>query len=424
MGAPVLAGAVLASALVAAGPQEAAAGLDHAVSCPTGSGVSGQVGGVAAAARVDLYAEPKPEPSSMKVGDASYLTHLGSSQVTTGGCYAIGWPSAATLRRAADDYGVLNLRLVVQRGQRLQMRVFPGFLSRTQRGFVMRSESGTALGLGLDRPIAVGPASVSGGLTESFTSTESEPARLAGATSLRGRPAPVTVSRSDLANLPRALAEQAPSGVRYLLERRFRDRPAAVGQYWSNTKRARERYVYSGGATSSLGAGWSVSGANGSYSASQTWTTSTDNSMGFPVARGKAHRIYRTYFSYGKFAYQVYDYLSGRWYTAGHMVRRIRWEGGQGSLAGPSTPTSSAGFCKPFKKGGYWNSGTTHAVTWSNGVDLTAGMKGVLGSLSLSSSSGFSRLAHNHVTFVGKARLCGWHGRLTGRPGALIARRS
>ncbi len=421
-GAFLLAGGVLATTLAGGGPHLASASSRATTSCPTSRGVSGSVGRVAVETRVDLYAEPKPEPSSLKVGDASYPRHLGSSQVTKDGCYAVPWPSATVMRRAADSHGVLNLRLVVQRSGQLQMRVFPGFLTRSAAGFTMRSGSGAASVAALGRAISAEQSSVEGELTESFASAGAWPARV-DATSLRGRTAAVAVSTSDVATLPRELTARAPSGVRYVLERRFRDRPAAVGQYWSNTKRARERYVYAGGATSSLGAAWSVSGANGSYSASQTWTTATDNSMGFPVARGKAHRIYRTYFSYGKFAYQVYNYLAGKWNTVGHIVRRIRWEGGQGSLAGPSTPTSSADFCKPFKRGGYWNSGTTHAMTWSNGVDLTAGMKGVLGSLSLSSSSGFSRLAHNHVTFAKKARLCGWHDRLTGRPGALIARR-
>ena len=126
--------------------------------------------------------------------------------------------------------------------------------------------------------------------------------------------------------------------------------------------------------------------------------------------------------SYGKFAYQVYDYLSGRWYTAGHIVRRIRWESGMGSMGAPETPKSPAIWCQPFLKGGSTNTHTSHAVTWSNGVDLSGAMKGVLGSVSLSSSSGFTREAHNHVAFTGRARLCGWKGALNGSPGALIAR--
>ncbi|CUR55606.1 exported hypothetical protein [metagenome] len=416
-----IAGGLLASTLATANPQVAVSKAGGPMSCRPSTGVSGYVGSADAATRVDLYAEPKP--TAMKVGDASYLTHLGSSQVSQDGCYAIAWPAAKSLRRAADPYGVLNLRLVVQRGPRLEMRVFPGFLSSSDDGFLLRSTQGAAARRPLGRLASDEQGAVSGRLTQSFSSASAESMRLDDSVSLRGRAAPLEVHRSDLATLPRRLAWQASSGTRYVLERRFRDRPVAVGQFWSNTKRSRERWVYADGASSSLGAAWSVSGVNGSYSASQTWTTSTDNSMGFPKARGKAHRIYRTFFSYGKFAYQVYDYINGRWRTVGHIVRRIRWEGGIGTLKGPRTPTSPQNYCKPFRKGTDWDSGTTHAMTWSDGVSLSAGMKDVLGSVTLSSSSGFSRLAHNHVAFVGKARLCGLHGGLTDRPGALIARR-
>lgn len=195
-----------------------------------------------------------------------------------------------------------------------------------------------------------------------------------------------------------------------------------VGQWWSTNANVEQRWVYGKGASSELGAAWSLSGAPGSFTGSKTSTSSVDAAVTFPLATGKAGNLYRTYFKFGEYDLQEYDYITGKWYYIGTWVRKTSWERGAVVTSGLAVPKSNPDNCKPYAPDAEDDSAVSTAVTWTDGISLSPAMKGRLLDVTLSSRTGFTTTAKNHVHFLKWGRLCGRYGPLS-HPGALIARK-
>jgi hypothetical protein len=195
-----------------------------------------------------------------------------------------------------------------------------------------------------------------------------------------------------------------------------------VGQWWSTTPNVKQRWVYGKGASSELGAAWSLSGAPGSFSGSKTYSSSVDASVTFPLTTGRAGKLYRSFFKMGKYDLQEYDYITSTWYYIGTMVPKTSWERGTALTSGLAVPTSDPGNCQKYLARSDDDSAVSAAMTWTDGISLSPAMKGLLLNVTLSSRTGFTTTAKNHVHFLKRGRLCGRYGPLS-HPGALIARK-
>ncbi len=184
----------------------------------------------------------------------------------------------------------------------------------------------------------------------------------------------------------------------------------------------RQRWVYGKGASSAFGSAWSLSGAAGSFSRSKSYTSTIDGSVTFPVVRGKAGYLFRSNFKMGKYDLQEYDYVTARWYYVGTSVRKTSWERGIGWTPLSTVPASVPRFCQPYLSGSGDQTTVSKAVTWTDGISLSQAMQGILIGVTLSSRTGFTTTATNHVHFNRRGRLCGRYGPLS-HPGALIARK-
>lgn len=366
-----------------------------------------------AGASVDLYTDP--DLSKLKVGQSANLIKLGSATTDSDGCFQV--PATAAWTSSAK-FGTLDVRAFIHRPDQLEMRVVPVAVAKSSAG---------ATTISTPRELSAAMAAASEPVFETFTGTEM--VAPAGAVASVGSSAsgykPVaaraasTPASAFLKDPPTA---RGGGGTRWTKIDDFGKRPVLVGQWWSKTPNVEQTWRYSQGATSSLEAAFTLAGDGGEYKHSETNTTSTTSSVGFPKVTGKAGKYFRTYFAYGRYKLEEFDYVTGRWYYIGKWVRRTTWERGQQITSGVSVPATKPENCSRYAKGGDDTTETSTAVTWTDGVSLSGTMKGILGSISLSSRTGFEKAATNYVLFTARGRLCGVYGPLS-KPGALVARK-
>jgi len=361
---------------------------------------------------VSLYAEPSEAVMRNLVVDAAAnFTFLGTTTTTLDGCFNI--PMTSAWLAAADAQGRLDLRVMINRPTQIEMRVLPIVVTATPAGGAQLAVAPATVSL------VDGDSAVQGSLVENFTGTTGQ-AQIDGAVDTTDGSAPVNQAvSSDFALAP--TTTPATNGVRWVLRQDYGQRSTVVGQWWSNTAGVTESWIYGKSSSSELGAAWSQSGAPGSYSRSKTYTSTTDATVQFPDATGKAGQFYRSFFKYGKYDMQVWDYIAGRWFYVGTGIRRTSWERGTAVTTGLAVPSSNTDNCSPYAAGSTDNSSVSKAVTWTDGVSLSVPMQVALASVTLSSRTGFTTTAKNHVHFSAKGRLCGRFGPLS-HPGALIAR--
>lgn len=399
---PLLSGSLLPAA-------SAASAAADGVCAGRADAVTGYVGSASAplpAAEVVVHADP--DLADLRVGESARLPRLGSATTDAAGCFTIparpDWAAAA-----ASAGGVLDLRVTVHRPGGLELRVVPVVVARTAAGDLRLRPGDGASGPGVRArftgeetasPAAGAIATTSGG---------------AAAASIASAPAPPVVAD--------ALLARAPGQLRWVKKADYGKRPVLVGQWWSKNPGTVERWIYSKGATSALEAAFTLAGEHGVYAHSETNSTAITSTVKFPRARGKAGKLYRTYFGYGRFVLQQYDYVSGKWVYIGTWVRRTSWERGTQVTSNVPVPPSSGKHCAPYLRDSEDTTQTSAAVTWSDGVQLSGRMKAVLGGVTLSSRTGFTDVATNHVRFATRrGRLCGVYGPLSA-PGALLARK-
>ena len=119
---------------------------------------------------------------------------------------------------------------------------------------------------------------------------------------------------------------------------------------------------------------------------------STDATVTFPAARGKAGNYYRSYFRYAKYIHWYCDTVACG--AGGYTIRPYSWERGTQVTTGVRVPEVKRDNCSPYKKGSTDNSRGSKAVTWTNGVSIGGDLASALGlNIALSSQTGFTSSA-------------------------------
>ncbi|WP_284537051.1 hypothetical protein [Nocardioides sp. T2.26MG-1] len=311
----------------------------------------------------------------------------------------------------------MDIRAFIHRPDQLELRLIHVSLGKSAAGDPTVSPLDDASGSS-----AAARKNVFETFTGSETTSSPTPAASAGSSTADARLVPARATTSPAsAFVDDPVLARGGGGVRWTMVNDFGKRPVLVGQWWSTNPGTMQRWVYSKGATSALEAAFTLAGDNGEYKHSETNTSSSTGSVGFPKVNGKAGKFFYSFFKYGRFKAEEYDYATGKWYYIGHWVRRTHWAKGQDDASGIKVPATKPKNCAPYLPGGDDTTEKSTAVTWTNGVNLSGTMKGILGSVSLSSRTGFSTTATNYVLFHKRGRLCGVFGDLH-KPGALVAR--
>lgn len=375
-------------------------GLLHA--CNAAHGVSGAVtdssGLPVAGAPVIVHAEP--QPPAVKAHERTSLRLLGWARTDRRGCYHV------PLSSPAIGDGIIDVRVTLQRHGSLEF-------------------------------VTVSHAAADGAIHQSF-GLQADRARVAvdsaadrAAVQLGGFQATIPTTASEA--LLRAVGPRpdatpfALAGDRPLLRgdtevlKVYAKRPVLVGQWFSSMKGVRQVWRYSQGATTELSSAFSQTGRAGSFSRSTTMSRSTDATVAFPVANGKAGNYYRSYFRYAKYIHWYCDGVACG--VAGYTIKPYSWERGTQMTTGIRVPSVRRTNCTRYVPGSHDTSRGSKAVTWTNGVSIGGDLAIGLGlNLSMSAQTGFTSSAENVVTFQKRGLLCGVFGPLSGRPGMLVAR--
>jgi hypothetical protein len=402
--------------------------------CYAKSGVSGYVtdeaGQPVAGAPVIVHAETDRKA---KVGSRHTVPLVGWVRTDENGCYRVGIRATDALTKSADKFGVVNLRVTLQRSQSLEVVTYPKRLvehrGRVQLRPIQTPDSAAPGRFRVSRVVA--GADVTGAIHQSFgpQATASRKAAVERATTASGPAAATmtpatdassagvepTVGRLDLdTDQPLLRSDETLSKV-------FKKHPVIVGQWWSQMKGVKQTWAFSQGASSELQSAVKVSSAGGSYEKSTTYAKSTDSTVTFPLSQGKTQSLFKSYFKYAKYIVWYCDASVGctPWTT---RIKPYAWERGT-KISNAGTPgTPASGDCSHYEKGSGDTSRGSKALTWTNGVTIGGDLKASLGAtISLSSRTGFTEVAENRVTFSRAGYLCGLFGPLS-KPGALLAR--
>ena len=376
--------------------------------------------GVDAGTTVRIYTDAVDSATSK--GDVVEATLLGEGETDAQGCFSVAPGVAATWLRHADAAGTLVVRVVVSAQGKLLTTTRPVALAAKGTSLSVRESSSSRAPLRATRTALPGAAPVVGSLRVDFDPA-APGAPEARASIVGGAAADLT--RQDYASIPgAAVAAGCNGGYRWKLRQRYGNRNTVVGQWWSSTRATRQVWKYGKGTSSYLGAAWSAGGAPGTFNGTRQWSKAVNQVVTFPPMKRKVGVLFRSFFKYGKYDYQQFDYCSGEWVYIATWVRTTKWIGGTDLTKGVPVPRQKKPkyWCVPYSKHSRVKTKVSTAMTWTDGVTLSAAMKGVLGELTLSSRTGFTKNSRNLVRFkFGGGRLCGRYGGLA-KPGALIAR--
>lgn len=153
-------------------------------------------------------------------------------------------------------------------------------------------------------------------------------------------------------------------------------------------------WVYMSGADSTLGMGYSLTGNAGTWSQSGTSVASSTSTTNFPASSSSGSRLMVTQFTFAKV--RCYAGVTPTFY---YQVRPTDFYGGATTL---STTTPSATYCAPYEAGTSFSRTTSNAVTYTNGVQISA----VIG-INLSAQTGFRTDAKYTASFTSARHLCG-----------------
>lgn len=186
-------------------------------------------------------------------------------------------------------------------------------------------------------------------------------------------------------------------------------RKVSVGRGY-NKKGSTMTFIYTDGATSSLGVGYSASGKHGTFSASGTQSISSTAEIGFAKVKSTKGKLWRTKFRYGKY-HEVCTNAHGHVVIDRYLVKAKNFAGG---TYVSTSKRPAANYCTKYRAGTTFVKSTTAASTMSNAVT-------VLG-LSLTGQTGYSSDAKIRFKFSKKMKLCGTGGDPGGSPGRLVSK--
>lgn len=179
----------------------------------------------------------------------------------------------------------------------------------------------------------------------------------------------------------------------------YTPRWVVVGQSYVDNIGVWADFGFNNGVTSTLGIGFSASGAYGSYSVGGSSSVSASGTIDFPRQGRYTHKLMRTKFTFAQFNVLCVNFL-GQIVGNSYEVRPVSWAGGSDTVNSGYTP--AARYCVPFAKGSYFSKEKSRAVTWTDG----AAIKGAIG-VDLSSQTGYSTKANAAFQFIDGRSLCG-----------------
>ncbi|ASR55170.1 hypothetical protein CBP52_08865 [Cellulomonas sp. PSBB021] len=187
---------------------------------------------------------------------------------------------------------------------------------------------------------------------------------------------PLTVDEisdtSEVDGIPPVAAEDsAPAGMECgtKLVQRLDRRPTIIGSTYSTAPRVTTQFIYTKGAESTFGIGFSQTGANASWTASSTAKISNGDVDEFDKKAGSHAKIYKKYLNYGKYKSVICDGDFGQ--IVSYTVRPIGRPFGSYE-AGSTVPATPSAYCVRYSSTHHFSKGK--AQYWSSGVALPAAM--------------------------------------------------
>lgn len=175
----------------------------------------------------------------------------------------------------------------------------------------------------------------------------------------------------------------------------YDQRWVALGETYPGPN-AKAKFTYEVTSTSTVGVGYSLTGAYGSYNQSGTSEVSSTTKIIWPDRLPNTKWLHKTTYQYKKYEIKDGGYCTERWY----QVRATVYQGGVDSyqiVGPPSAPHCSyVGGPVVIEK----NTGT--AINWSNGVTLGAAI-----GIDVSAKTGFNTKSLIKFTFSRAGWLCG-----------------
>jgi hypothetical protein len=162
---------------------------------------------------------------------------------------------------------------------------------------------------------------------------------------------------------------------------------------------ARALVTYSNGSSSSLGVGFSDTGAYGSFSASGTMGQSSSSTVAFGSWNHNdiATQIMSGW-DYGDFFFECSTPTGG--YSSWVEERPMHFDGGNYTYS--TGEWSGYPYCTPYSNGDSYDRSTNKNTTWTDGVDIGS----VIG-INLSSQTGWTSSINVNYYFTGNSNLCG-----------------
>lgn len=373
-------------------------GLVDSASLTTPVVASGHIlksdGSAAAFADVVLYAWPANDAlKGLSPGDGFKLQAVGAATADINGAYTLRIASADLVSPMADSSGIINFE--IDAGAIGQGTVPFGF----PRKFDPSTGSMTEIG-GTPPALASGPTA-SGSLWSVAPEHADVVLPLNGAsTGTQNVGPPGSTSAVNKGSCTLAVVTNYGPGW------------DIVGQTYSTTTGVTHQFVYTSGSSSSLGEGFSLSGAYGSFSASGTTGVGSTGSETYPVQGNGQYAYYETEFTFEKFRRTCINPRQPT--TVDYLAKAVSWAAGAQIQRPSGAP--AAGYCVSQLAGSVFRKESTTAITWTNGFSV-GGFVGI----NLSTDTGYSTSASVEYSFSAQRHLCGTGGYPGGTPYQLVA---
>jgi hypothetical protein len=181
-----------------------------------------------------------------------------------------------------------------------------------------------------------------------------------------------------------------------------------IGRLYSESPTAAEQFTYTRGSSSTLGIGFSGSGAAGSWSASGTTTTDSSDRLDYPLMRGVAYKLAYTTFQYDKWIQTCRSYPGGYVVSTDHYFGPSRWIGGQNWENGNRL---GMGNCLQHPAGSHFTK--DRSTAYEGGADVAS--SGAI-QINLSARTGYSTSTSITFGFTHTQPLCGYRDYEGGTP--------
>jgi hypothetical protein len=184
----------------------------------------------------------------------------------------------------------------------------------------------------------------------------------------------------------------------------------ALGGIYLDTTGVSGQLKYSTGSSTAVGVGISASGADGSFSADGTASSSSDDVSLYPTHAKVSKTIDWTHFDFNEYR-TICNGGAGTRYE----VRVGQYDGGAAETVAPSFPAAS--HCERYPAGQIETINHSSAVTWSAGASLGAPI-----GFTATAQSGYNAQTSLIFHFSTSQQLCGTKGKPSASPSRLVAK--